>query len=71
MEITKLEKEVLMDELRVRLTVEITIDMAEVNSDYKGLDLLSDEKIPDILVAIGRQYSNRIKKGKIRKHAIS
>lgn len=64
MKISKLQKEALLDKKEVRLTVEITIDTTDI--DYQGFDLFPDELIPDVLVAVGRKYSNKIKKGKIK-----
>lgn len=67
MKITKLEKEanyIGLGSCKIKVEVEITAEDL-MHYDYSGLDKLRDEDIPDILVAIGRMYKNRIKNGKI------
>jgi hypothetical protein len=64
--VTKLTKEALLNEGRVRLTVEITIDREELQSiEYSGFDLLPDSMVADVLTAVGRKYSRAIRNGKI------
>jgi hypothetical protein len=64
MKISKLQKEVIHSNPSVRITVEITVEAEDLaDFDYSGYDLIPDELIPDILVAVGKTY--RIKKGKL------
>jgi len=57
MKITKLEKEVLFDEKKVRIVVSIEATFRDLKHlDYKGFDCLPDAMIPDILTAVGRMY---------------
>lgn len=66
MKISKLQKEVIVEKNKCRITVEIEIDPADFETyDYDGWDKIKDEDIPDILVALGRMYARRIKNGKI------
>lgn len=68
MHITKLQKEVLMDSGSVRLTVEITLLAKELEYlGYGGFDILPDELIPAILVAIGKAHKGKIRNGKLDK----
>ena len=66
MEIAKLEKHVNYQSGVVRLSVDIEISMDDCAVfDYTGLDCIPDESIPDILTAVGRMYSGKIKAGRI------
>lgn len=66
MRISKLEKEVLFEKGEVRLSVEILVSRGELTSlKYDGFDMLPDEAIPDILLAISRRYARRIGRGRI------
>ena len=66
MKLTKLQKEIIYEGGICRITTEITINVEDLaNFDYGGIDMIPDECIPDILVAVGRMYKGRIKKGKI------
>lgn len=66
MKISKLKKEANYIQDKVKITVEIEIPNQSLrNYGYKGLDMISDEVIPDILIAIGRMYSGRIRNGRI------
>ena len=66
MKITKLEKTANINDCKCKINVEITLDGEDFTAfDYQGFDMIPDKTIPDILVAVGRMYSNRIKKGKI------
>ena len=68
MKISKLQKEVIHSNPSVRITVEITVEAEDLaDFDYSGYDLIPDELIPDILVAVGKTY--RIKKGKLNAKA--
>lgn len=72
MEITKLEKCANYNCDKLTITVEITIPSADlIDFDYTGLDMLPDESIPDLLVALGRMYKGKIKNGKIAKEKVA
>lgn len=64
MEISKLEKEVNYNTSKVKITVEITLDSLDFAPfDYHGFDCISDDMIPDILLAVSRRM--KIKNGKL------
>ena len=66
MKIVKLEKEVNYLTKKVIVRSEIELDMADfAEFDYQGFDVLDDRLISDILVAAGRMYKGKIKKGKL------
>lgn len=71
MEITKLEKQANYLLNQCKITVEITIPSTDlVMFDYQGIDMIPDEVIPDILTAVGRMYSRKIKHGRILKERV-
>lgn len=71
MEVIKMEKTVNYGENKVNITVDIELDAQDFAVfDYSGFDLIPDEHIPDVLIAVGRIYKNRIKKGKILADAV-
>lgn len=67
MRISNIKKEASYNSFECRITIEITISAEDLAQfDYTGFDMLPDEVIPDMLLALGRMYKNRIKQGKIK-----
>jgi len=66
MRITRLEKNAMLNSNTVRLSLDIQLTSAELEMiDYGGFDLFPDELIADLLVAVGKKYQGKIKKGRI------
>jgi hypothetical protein len=67
MEISKLEKEINFMNNTAKISVEITIEKEALELlKYHGLDMIPDDMIPSVLVAVGSMYKGRIKNGKIK-----
>lgn len=68
MRITKLEKHAMYHDGTVKVSVDIVVDADEIRQiGYEGLDLFPDYLVADLLVAVGRKYKGKIKKGKLVK----
>lgn len=66
MKITKLEKHARLIDGSVKISVDIEVNEDEiVNLGYEGYDLFPDYLIADLLVAVGREYKGKIKKGRL------
>jgi hypothetical protein len=70
--ITTLEKRTDYETNKVTFKVEIEINDADKNFfwDHQGYDMIPDDLIPDILVAVGRMYKGKIKDGRILKEKV-
>lgn len=72
MKITKLEKEINYLNDTAKINVEITIEKEGLDLlKYHGLDMIPDDMIPSILVAVGSMYRGRIKNGQIKEKVSS
>lgn len=66
MKLTRLEKTALLTDNTVTLSLDIKLSQEELDKiDYRGFDLFPDYLIADMLVAVGKKYKDKIKKGKI------
>lgn len=71
MDLISLTKEVKLEQRKVILEFTIELDVNDFAMyDYQGFDLIDDEMIPDILLAISRRYKNKIKKGRILREKV-
>lgn len=70
MKITRLEKTALLGNKTVTISLDIELTQSELDQvDYRGFDLFPDYLIADLLVAVGRKYKGKIKKGKLKEIA--